>query len=68
MKHRTLLSPALLLASALSPALAGPTGTAAPIAGATQLGNIHQLTFGGQNAEAYFSHDRTGTDFPVDAR
>ena len=43
-------------------ALAGPdttpTGTAiAPLEGETRLANLRQLTFGGQNAEAYFSHD-----------
>ena len=53
MKHRTLLP--LLLAAACSPA--GAAGTAAPIAGETQLTNIRQLTSGGQNAEAYLSHD-----------
>lgn len=28
-----------------------------PLPGETHLANIRQLTFGGQNAEAYFSHD-----------
>ena len=30
-----------------------------PMAGETHLGNIRQLTFGGNNAEAYFSGDGT---------
>jgi Tol biopolymer transport system component len=30
-----------------------------PLAGETHLGNIRQLTFGGNNAEAYFSSDGT---------
>mgnify|MGYP001812930982 FL=1 len=53
MKHRILLT--LLLATACSTAGAAETPT--PVAGETQLKNIRQLTFGGQNAEAYFSHD-----------
>jgi Tol biopolymer transport system component len=52
---------ALLLAlTQATPAAAGPatTGTATPtLPGETRLANIRQLTFGGQNAEAYFSHD-----------
>jgi len=31
--------------------------TVSPLPGETRLANIRQLTFGGQNAEAYFSHD-----------
>ena len=59
MKYRNLIPLALLLlattARANDPAAnADATG---PIAGETQLANIRQLTFGGQNAEAYFSHD-----------
>src|ERR1700749_3567242 len=38
-----------------------PAGSAphivAPESGETHLTNIHQLTFGGENAEAYFSAD-----------
>jgi Tol biopolymer transport system component len=30
-----------------------------PVAGEKHFRNLHQLTFGGQNAEAYFSHDGT---------
>jgi TolB protein len=55
MKYRAFLP--LLLTAAWSPAPAGAAETSAPIAGETQLTNIRQLTFGGQNAEAYFSHD-----------
>ena len=42
---------------------AGEAANAAPaelsFEGETHLANIKQLTFGGQNAEAYFSHDGT---------
>jgi TolB protein len=41
-----------------------PTGSAVkPIPGEKHLANIRQLTFGGQNAEAYFSHDGTMLSF-----
>ena len=53
MKHRILLP--LLLATACSTAGAAETPT--PVAGETQLKNNSQQTFGGQNAEAYFTHD-----------
>lgn len=36
---------------------AGPAKTVAPLPGETRLRNIRQLTFGGENAEAYFSFD-----------
>lgn len=37
---------------------AGPaSANVAPLAGETRLTNLRQLTFGGENAEAYFSHD-----------
>ncbi len=58
MRYRYFISPALLLATAAwASDPAGPGDATGPIAGETQLGNIRQLTFGGQNAEAYFSHD-----------
>jgi TolB protein len=58
MRYRYFIPPALLLATAAwASDPAGPGGATGPIAGETQLGNIRQLTFGGQNAEAYFSHD-----------
>jgi Tol biopolymer transport system component len=37
--------------------------TVAPLPGETHLSNIRQLTFGGENAEAYFSHDGTRLSF-----
>jgi Tol biopolymer transport system component len=36
---------------------AAPAVARAPAAGETQIANLRQLTFGGQNAEAYFSAD-----------
>ncbi len=36
---------------------AGPAKTVAPLDGETRLSNVRQLTFGGENAEAYFSFD-----------
>jgi Tol biopolymer transport system component len=38
-------------------AQAGATGVLAPLPGEKHLANIRQLTFGGENAEAYFSRD-----------
>ena len=39
---------------------AGPNhASVSPLAGETRLANLRQLTFGGENAEAYFSHDGT---------
>ena len=60
MKNYTVLLalPPLLLslaAQAMDPA--GTGAAAEPVAGEPMLENIRQLTFGGQNAEAYFSHD-----------
>ena len=53
----------LVLLAALHTAKAGDPGghamTVEPLAGEKHLGNLRQLTFGGQNAEAYFSHDGT---------
>jgi Tol biopolymer transport system component len=37
----------------------GPAVDIAPLAGEKHFKNLRQLTFGGQNAEAYFSHDGT---------
>ncbi|MCO6412463.1 MAG: PD40 domain-containing protein [Thiogranum sp.] len=52
---------AFLLAAVLQAAAAQDAAqtnaTVAPIAGEDRLHNMRQLTFGGQNAEAYFSHD-----------
>ncbi len=60
---------ALVLAAAcarpLAPGAAAPAGSAGPAAGAPDLAfpgerhlrNVRQLTFGGENAEAYFSFD-----------
>jgi Tol biopolymer transport system component len=36
---------------------AGPARSVAPQPGEQHLANVRQLTFGGENAEAYFSHD-----------
>src|SRR5438067_1003151 len=38
---------------------AGPVTDVPPVPGEAHLRNIRQLTFGGENAEAYFSHDGT---------
>ena len=40
-------------------AVVSPTNVLAPMSQERHLANIRQLTFGGQNAEAYFSHDGT---------
>ena len=59
MRYRNLMPLVLLLLCA--PARAGepsaPGETETPVADEPMLRNIRQLTFGGQNAEAYFSHD-----------
>lgn len=54
MSHRTLAAAALLACT--SPA---PPATVDPEPGERHLRNIRQLTFGGNNAEAYFSPDGT---------
>ncbi len=38
---------------------AAPAKPVAPLKGETRLSNVRQLTFGGENAEAYFSFDGT---------
>ncbi len=52
---------AFMLLAALQTVSADETSGAgikvSPLPGETHLANIRQLTFGGQNAEAYFSHD-----------
>jgi Tol biopolymer transport system component len=53
-----LASAAAQLAQAPSSGLAGPSGLQ-PHARESHLRNIRQLTFGGENAEAYFSMDGT---------
>jgi Tol biopolymer transport system component len=40
-----------------------PAKHAAPLKGETRLSNVRQLTFGGENAEAYFSFDGTRLAF-----
>ncbi|MEW5914838.1 MAG: hypothetical protein AB1762_00465 [Gemmatimonadota bacterium] len=58
MKVRTLFSAAALLGAAVSYSVqAQQRGSITPETGETHLANIRQLTFGGQNAEAYWSHD-----------
>jgi Tol biopolymer transport system component len=42
---------------------AAPAKPAAALKGETRLSNIRQLTFGGENAEAYFSFDGTRLSF-----
>jgi TolB protein len=42
---------------ALQPAIQPPASGLRPEAGERHFGAIRQLTFGGENAEAYFSHD-----------
>ena len=66
--HRLIPAGALLL-SALSCRQHGRTVVVPPEPGESHIANIRQLTFGGQNAEAYFSADgrwltfqRTGED------
>jgi TolB protein len=46
-----------------SQAPAAPGRAVAPLANETHLTNIKQLTFGGENAEAYFSFDGTRLSF-----
>jgi TolB protein len=46
-----------LLAACAASSGRNPAVTLAPEAGETRLSNVRQLTFGGQNAEAYFSRD-----------
>ena len=43
-------------------------GQVPEIAGERHLRNIKQLTFGGENAEAYFSFDGQPAELPVDQR
>jgi len=54
---------ALLLLTALHPVYAGddsgPGLKVEPLVGESHFISLRQLTFGGQNAEAYFSHDGT---------
>jgi Tol biopolymer transport system component len=40
-----------------------PAKSVAPLKGETRLSNVRQLTFGGENAEAYFSFDGTRLSF-----
>ncbi|KPK56288.1 MAG: hypothetical protein AMS22_01630 [Thiotrichales bacterium SG8_50] len=58
---RTLISVSALLAlggaGIVAAAEQSPARPAAVYAGESHLGNVRQLTFGGQNAEAYFSFD-----------
>src|SRR6478736_9460474 len=43
--------------SSCAPARVSPAHTVEPVSGERHFGAIRQLTFGGENAEAYFSHD-----------
>jgi len=53
----TALPPLLLSLAVQAMDPAGADAAAEPVAGEPMLENIRQLTFGGQNAEAYFSYD-----------
>jgi Tol biopolymer transport system component len=55
MSKRILVAAALLGAAACEPSK--PAVIVPPEPGETRLSNIHQLTFGGENAEAYWSAD-----------
>jgi TolB protein len=50
-------------AAASGQAPSGAAKPAAPLKGETHLSNIRQLTFGGENAEAYFSFDGARLSF-----
>ena len=45
---------------------AAPAKPVAPLKGETRLSNVRQLTFGGENAEAYFSFDGARLVVPVE--
>ena len=57
MKRTTLAATVLVAAFARLSAAQAPSNVVAPDSGERHLTNIRQLTFGGENAEAYFSHD-----------
>lgn len=57
MSKRFLMAAALLGATACERTSAAPPVTVAAEPGETRLSNIQQLTFGGENAEAYWSGD-----------
>ena len=57
MSIRHLMAAALLGAAACQRPAATPAVLVAPEQGETRLSNIRQLTFGGENAEAYWSAD-----------
>ncbi len=57
MSKRILMVAALLGAAACERTSSAPVVTVQPEPGETRLSNIRQLTFGGENAEAYFSAD-----------
>ncbi|MGB5427918.1 MAG: hypothetical protein WBN95_14155 [Gammaproteobacteria bacterium] len=59
-RHLNILSAVLLLAALQGVYAQDPPGAGvdvAPLAAEKHFKNLRQLTFGGQNAEAYFSHD-----------
>src|SRR5687767_13713841 len=56
---RAFAIPLLLVPACLAAAWAAPQGPAGPGGTERHLANIRQLTFGGENAEAYFSPDGT---------
>jgi Tol biopolymer transport system component len=59
LKHLFTLSLLAALHTANADDRSEPGDNVAPLAGETHFRNLRQLSFGGQNAEAYFSHDGT---------
>lgn len=56
MRSSSVTAVAALIATAVLACTSRPSGPS-PAPGEVHFANIRQLTFGGQNAEAYFSHD-----------
>ena len=59
LKHLTSALLLVTLQTAVAGDGRGPAVDVEPLAGEKHFRNLRQLTFGGQNAEAYFSHDGT---------
>ncbi len=55
--HLTAAATIVAAAVACTSQMPGPARPVAPQSGERHLTNVRQLTFGGENAEAYFSHD-----------
>src|SRR6186997_1535625 len=54
---KSVLGAATIIVAAFHSAIGGQDHSVTPQAGETHFANIRQLTFGGENAEAYFSRD-----------